>query len=221
MGGTIASLRGYIEQNGGKVIVASVMTAHEGSLNLAIKPKMLSDIYAKHGEQINEFWTKEFGYGIDKLTQAEAGRVRASASIDALRIRITNARYVHLNAMDGAGNKEAQTTKGATNLNEQPSNTIETEREKGFQKLISSENLHEDKTRDLIEDYLFSEREPLLGDILALRKDGLPSALERREIGNRILNKLLEHINSFSKENINKNINLEELKSSENNNGFD
>ncbi|WP_419620418.1 phosphoribosyltransferase, partial [Thiolapillus sp.] len=36
MGGTIASLRGYIENRGGHVVGASVMTAHEGALDLAV-----------------------------------------------------------------------------------------------------------------------------------------------------------------------------------------
>jgi hypothetical protein len=53
---------------------------------------MLARIQAKHGPDMNEYWTKEFGYGIDKLTQGEAGHLRAAASIDALRTRILAAR---------------------------------------------------------------------------------------------------------------------------------
>lgn len=92
MGGTIASARGYIENRGGRVLGASVMTAHDGALNLAVKPEMLARIEAKHGLKMNEFWTQEFKYGIDKLTQGEAGHLRTAASVDALRTRIHAAR---------------------------------------------------------------------------------------------------------------------------------
>jgi len=34
MGGTVASLRGYVENRGGKVVAASVMTAHPGAVDL-------------------------------------------------------------------------------------------------------------------------------------------------------------------------------------------
>lgn len=97
MGGTIASLRGYIENNGGKVMAASVMTAHEGALDLAVKPKMLSGINEKHGPAMDAFWKETFGYGIDRLTQGEAGHLRAAPSVDAIRDRIAAARNEAVN----------------------------------------------------------------------------------------------------------------------------
>ncbi|HAX9549906.1 phosphoribosyltransferase [Escherichia coli] len=97
MGGTIASLRGYIENNGGKVMAASVMTAHEGALDLAVKPKMLSGIHEKHGPAMDAFWKETFGYGIDRLTQGEAGHLRAAPSVDAIRDRIAAARNEAVN----------------------------------------------------------------------------------------------------------------------------
>lgn len=45
MGGTLASLRGYIENRGGKVLGAAVMTAHPGSVDMPVKPQMLG-LYA-------------------------------------------------------------------------------------------------------------------------------------------------------------------------------
>ncbi|MCK2169090.1 phosphoribosyltransferase [Thalassospira xiamenensis] len=93
MGGTIASLRGFLENRGGNVIAAAVMTAHPGALNIAIKPSMLEAIDQKHGPAMNDFWKETFGYGIDQLTQGEAGHLRKSPSVDAIRTRIIEARY--------------------------------------------------------------------------------------------------------------------------------
>lgn len=102
MGGTIASLRGYIENRGGKVVAASVMTAHEGAVDIAVKPKMLAGIAEKHGALMNQFWQENFGYGIDKLTQGEAGHLRAAPTIDAIRDRIAAARYEGIERLDAA-----------------------------------------------------------------------------------------------------------------------
>ena len=108
MGGTLASLRGYVENHGGKVLGASVMTAHPGALDIAVKPKMIKSIINKHGNEINEYWTKEFGYGIEKLTQGEAGHIRAAKSIDEIRDRISAARNEGSQHLARAGNTETQ-----------------------------------------------------------------------------------------------------------------
>lgn len=92
MGGTISSLRGYIENRGGQVLGAAVMTAHPGAVDLAVKPKMLADIERKHGQAMNNYWKEEFGYGIEQLTQGEAGHLRKASTVDAIRDRITAAR---------------------------------------------------------------------------------------------------------------------------------
>lgn len=92
MGGTVAALRGYIVNRGGHVPGAAVMTAHEGAVNLPASQNMLDGIRAKHGDAMNHYWKEEFGYGIDQLTQAEAGHLRAAASVDAIRTRIAAAR---------------------------------------------------------------------------------------------------------------------------------
>ncbi|MDF7675975.1 PriCT-2 domain-containing protein [Neisseriaceae bacterium ESL0693] len=92
VGSTIANLKGYIETHGGKVLGAAVMTAHEGSLNIVIKPTMIQAINRKHGDGMDKLWKEEFGYGIDKLTQGEAGHLRAAKNVDAIRTRISAAR---------------------------------------------------------------------------------------------------------------------------------
>lgn len=92
VGGTIANLRGYIENNGANVIGAMVMTAYENALKLPISSKMLENIERKHGQSMNDFWLEEFGYGIDKLTIGEAGHLRAAENVEQIRARIFDAK---------------------------------------------------------------------------------------------------------------------------------
>ena len=47
----------------------------------------------KHGPSMNQFWQENFGYGIDKLTQSEAGHLKRAASVDEIRDRLVKARY--------------------------------------------------------------------------------------------------------------------------------
>lgn len=42
------------------------------------------------------------------------------------------------------------------------------EQQKAFSRLITEENLSEEKTEKLIENYLFAEREPMRDEVLAL-----------------------------------------------------
>jgi len=91
MGGTIASLRGYIENRGGKVLGAFVMSGR-GAMRLPATPEMIKSIFEKHGPAMDEYWKAEFGYGIDQLTQSEAGHLRAAESVDSIRERIATAR---------------------------------------------------------------------------------------------------------------------------------
>lgn len=41
---------------------------------------------------LNDYLQEEFGFGIDSLTQGEAGHLRAAPSLDAIRDRIAEAR---------------------------------------------------------------------------------------------------------------------------------
>ncbi|MDV3594389.1 MULTISPECIES: type I restriction endonuclease subunit R [unclassified Empedobacter] len=71
------------------------------------------------------------------------------------------------------------------------------EQEKALKELVKTENLSEEKTERLIENYLFTEREPLRKEILDLRKEGRPSVLKSKEIGDRILNKIIGFVDTF------------------------
>lgn len=113
MGGTIASLRGYVENRGGRVVGAFVMAARENSLNIAVTSKMIAAIEAKHGHEMNEFWERNFGYGIESLTQAEAGHLRRAASIESIRDRIIAARHAGVHRIDAAGTATDERREGA------------------------------------------------------------------------------------------------------------
>jgi len=106
MGGTLASLRGYVRNRGGKVIGASVMTARRRGVDLAVKPTMLEAIARKHGSAKDAFWRETFDYGIDYLTQSEAGHLRAASSVDQIRARIAAARHEGFERVD-AGRAQA------------------------------------------------------------------------------------------------------------------
>ncbi|MCS3557258.1 MULTISPECIES: type I restriction endonuclease subunit R [unclassified Sphingobacterium] len=71
------------------------------------------------------------------------------------------------------------------------------EQEKALDTLIETEKLSEEKTEKLIENYLFTEREPLRREILDLRTEGRPSVLKSKEIGDRILNKIIGFVDTF------------------------
>lgn len=71
------------------------------------------------------------------------------------------------------------------------------EQEKEFQKIVSEENLSAHKTEKLIEGYLFAEREPLRDEILELIEGEKPSLLQRRKLGNRILKRIMDFVETF------------------------
>ncbi|MBP3221259.1 MAG: PriCT-2 domain-containing protein [Neisseriaceae bacterium] len=87
-GGTVASLRGYINNRGGKVIGVAVLSAKEHSLQLAPTPEILHNINHKFGEELNEYWQKEFNYGINQLTNSEAVVLSKGNDFVSIRNRI-------------------------------------------------------------------------------------------------------------------------------------
>ncbi|HEW98067.1 MAG: hypothetical protein DRR16_04260 [Candidatus Parabeggiatoa sp. nov. 3] len=93
MGGTLASLRGYLEFKGGHVIMATALTGHLGAASINIKSKMLRKLQEKHGDELDNWWKTQFGFGIDCLTQGEAGHLAKAPSLDAIRDRIAEARF--------------------------------------------------------------------------------------------------------------------------------
>ncbi|ASS49902.1 MAG: deoxyribonuclease HsdR [Candidatus Fluviicola riflensis] len=71
------------------------------------------------------------------------------------------------------------------------------ERQKEFSKIVSEENLSAEKTEKLIEDYLFAEREPLRDEVLELIIGEKPGLLKRKAIGDRILKRIIDFVETF------------------------
>ena len=71
------------------------------------------------------------------------------------------------------------------------------EQQKAFDKFVEEERLSSERTQKLVEDYLFAEREPLRDELLNLIDGEKPSVLKRKSIGDRILKKLMNFVNTF------------------------
>ncbi|MBU2921501.1 type I restriction endonuclease subunit R [Winogradskyella psychrotolerans] len=71
------------------------------------------------------------------------------------------------------------------------------EQQKAFKVFVKEENLSSEKTQKLIEDYLYAEREPLRDELLDLIEGNKPSVLKRKSIGDRILNKVINFVETF------------------------
>jgi len=66
-----------------------------------------------------------------------------------------------------------------------------------FKKLCDEENLTPFKVDKIIDGYLFAEREPLRDEVLELIEGDKPSVLQRKTVGDRILQKILGFVDTF------------------------
>jgi type I restriction enzyme R subunit len=73
------------------------------------------------------------------------------------------------------------------------------EQQKAFNKLVEEEKLSAHKTEKLIEDYLFAERPPLRDEVLELIEGDKPSLLQRKKLGDRILKRIVDFVETFIK----------------------
>jgi type I restriction enzyme, R subunit len=71
------------------------------------------------------------------------------------------------------------------------------EQQKAFTKLVAEESLSSIKTEKLIEDYLFAERQPLRDEVLELVEGDKPSLLQRKSLGDRILKRIMDFVETF------------------------
>jgi type I restriction enzyme R subunit len=71
------------------------------------------------------------------------------------------------------------------------------EQQKAFSQMVQEENLSAQKTQQLIEDYLFAEREPLRDEILELIEGEKPGVLMRKKLGDRILKRIKDFVETF------------------------
>ena len=151
MGGTLASLRGYIENRGGKVVTGTVMVARHLMTQIAVKPKMLAAIEHKHGPSMNQFWQETFHYGIDKLTQGEARHVLRAASVDELRDRLAKARH---EGSERVGRQGIETPPRSERGESAKRTEVSSALEQGYRETLGSYILAKYEQADRIEDRL-------------------------------------------------------------------
>ena len=85
LGSTLANLRGHIEHSGGHVVLTTTLSASRNSEVLALRPATLHALRQKHGSALEDYWQRELGFSLDLLTEAEAGYLGRTPSLDAIR----------------------------------------------------------------------------------------------------------------------------------------
>jgi hypothetical protein len=123
-GGTLTNMKGFIEANGGIVVGMSVVASRLPGLkyDISLASSTLARIKYRH-PGLDALWRQEFGYGIDTLTEGEAGHLLAAPSVDTIRNRLAEARRdLHLigdqsadePAPESAGSVNQEATGGKT-----------------------------------------------------------------------------------------------------------
>ncbi len=85
LGGTLANLRGHIEAQGGVVVAMTTLTESRDARRIALSSDTLDMLRCKHGQDLETFWSATYGYGLDCLTEVEAGYLARQLSVDAIR----------------------------------------------------------------------------------------------------------------------------------------
>lgn len=92
-GGTLANLKGFIETKGGIVIAMAVLALRQPELSYDISLAEMTAIRLRRRHpEVDPYWREEFGYGVECLTEGEAGHVYSAPSIGAIRNRVAEAR---------------------------------------------------------------------------------------------------------------------------------
>lgn len=91
-GGTLANLKGYIENRGGKVLAATALTGKQYSAKIAIDSSTLEQLRDQYdGTGLEAWWHNRFGYGFDSLTESEGRYLLRAKDADKVRGRVTAA----------------------------------------------------------------------------------------------------------------------------------
>jgi len=90
-GGRLANLRGFIETKGGHVIAMTTLTETRSARQISVRQETLDMLERKHGSELQEFWSCEFGHGIDCRTDIEAGYLCRAESVATIKARMAEA----------------------------------------------------------------------------------------------------------------------------------
>lgn len=82
------------------------------------------------------------------------------------------------------------------NIEEDYNNFMDTEKLKAFNKFVEDEKLNADKLKKLTEDYIFTQRIPSKQEVVDVLENQ-PSIMQRSSIGDAILNKFMNFVNTF------------------------
>jgi hypothetical protein len=91
LGGTLANLKGYIETNGGRVVAMSTLTESREARRIALQDDVHSMLKERHGEGLENLWKEHFGYGLECLTNVEAGILCREQTLESIRDRLAQA----------------------------------------------------------------------------------------------------------------------------------
>jgi len=89
--GTLANLRGFIEHWGGHVIGMTTLTETRAARQISVRPETLAMLYERHGRELERFWCRRLGHGLDCLTDVEAGYLCRVESVAAIENRMAEA----------------------------------------------------------------------------------------------------------------------------------
>ena len=93
MGGTLAGIRGFIENQGSSVICMSSLAHRSGShVRIALDNPILHALNSGFGDPLNQLLREELGYEANCLTLPEAERLLGCTSLDAVRASLHGAR---------------------------------------------------------------------------------------------------------------------------------
>lgn len=84
IGGTLANLRGHVESDGGTVIAMTTLTESRDGRRISLRAETLAMLRERHGEALDRLWSRQFGYGIDCLSEAEAQNLCRQQSVAAI-----------------------------------------------------------------------------------------------------------------------------------------
>jgi hypothetical protein len=91
LGGTLASLRGYVESRGGAVIGITTLTESRDARQIKLRTETLNVLRKRHGTDLDTLWRRQFGYGLDCLTEVEALVLCRQPSVDAIEAFLAKA----------------------------------------------------------------------------------------------------------------------------------
>jgi len=85
VGGTLANLKGYLEIHGARVVAMTTLTESRDARQIALHQDQLDMLRMTHGQSLEDFWQEQFGHGLDRLTNVEAGILSRQQSVEAIR----------------------------------------------------------------------------------------------------------------------------------------